>query len=429
MQYVRLNNIILSNPNKMRAFVLIGLWFISWGLKSQSLSLEECLRLSRANYPLMADFENIDKQLDLKLKTLNANYYPKLDASVQYTWQNDVPGLGEPMPGVNIPKAPKQQYKAFIDVQQSIYDGGMTKAAKQLEESCNITEKMGVEVQLFSIRSKVIDSYFLLLTLDEQLKQLEFRREIMTQRLKEMQSAVVNGVLLQSEVDLFKVELLKQDQDLYVLQEGRQATLEVLEVLTGTDLSSGIRTELPLVLDSDPRPEYSLFTAQKEQLSHYQQLKGRQRIPVLAGFGQVGYGNPGYNMLKDEMATFYMFGIRVKWNIWDWKSSANEKAVLQLQSESVNNQEATFTRNLTLAEKEIEARIRKLESILKSDDAIIELREKITRARYSQLNNGTVTAADYISEFNAESMARLAKQIHLIEKSKARVELNELGKQ
>ncbi len=413
----------------MRAFVLIGLWFLSWGLKSQSLSLEECLRLSRENYPLIADFENLDKQLDLKLKTLNANYYPKLDASLQYTWQNDVPGLDSPMPGLDIPKAPKQQYKAFIDVQQSIYDGGMTKAAKQLEESRKITEKMGVEVQLFAIRSKVVDSYYLLLTLDEQLKQLEFRKDILTQRLKEMQSAVVNGVLLQSEVDLFKVELLKLDQDLYALQEGRQATIDVLEVLTGTDLSTSINPELPLAMNSELRPEYSLFAAQKEQLSNYQQLKGRQRMPILAGFGQVGYGNPGYNMLKDEMATFYMLGLRMKWNIWDWKSSANEKAVLQLQVESVKNQEEMFTRNLTLAEKEIESRIRKLERILERDDTIIELREKITQARHSQLNNGTVTAADYISEFNAESMARLAKQIHLIEKSKVQVELNELGKQ
>lgn len=412
----------------MRIIFLITFLIFGFSASSQTLSLEECLKLSRENYPLISDFENLDKQLDLKLKSLNANYYPKLDATLQYTWQNDVPGFNSPMPGLDIPKAPKDQYKAFLDIQQAIYDGGMTKAAKELEESRKETEKISVEVQLYALRSKVIQSYYLLLTLNEQLKQLEFRQEILNQRFKEMQSAVNNGMLLQSESDLFEVELLKVEQDKFALDEGKKTAVEILEELIGAELSLEDELVLPVSIDDQLRPEYNLFDAQQNQLGNYEFLKGRQRMPVIAGFGQVGYGNPGYNMLKDELATFYMVGVRLKWNIWDWKSTANEKAVLQLQSESVKNQQATFTKNLTLAEKEMESRIRKLDKILAKDDDIIELREKITHARQSQLNNGTITAADYITEFNAESMARLAKEIHLIERSKAQVELKELGK-
>nr|WP_319399091.1 TolC family protein [uncultured Carboxylicivirga sp.] len=411
----------------MRILLLLILVLVGVLTKAQTVTLDECLQLTRENYPLITDFENLDKQLDLKLKSLNANYYPKLDASLKYSWQNDVPGLDSPMPGLEIPQAPKQQYKAYVDLQQTIYDGGMTKAAKHFEESKKATDKLNVEVQLYSLRTKVIDSYFLLLTLKEQQKQLNYSQEILQKRLSEMKVAVENGAILQSEADLFEVELLKVEQDKYALEEGEKAAIEILVELTGKDFTIDQEWMVPVAMNNGLRPEYTLFEAQQNQLSDYEYLKGRQRIPVIAGFGQVGYGNPGYNMLKDELATFYMVGVTLKWNIWDWKSTSNEKQIIQLQSQSVQTQEATFTKNLSLAEKEIESRIRKLDKVLEKDDAIIALRQKITEARQSQMNNGTVTAADYIKEFNAESMSRLAKEIHLIEKSKARIELQELG--
>ena len=411
----------------MRLLFIIVLILSGLTMRAQTITLEECLRMSRENYPLISDFENLDKQLEFRLKALNTNYYPKLDATLQYTWQNDVPGFDSPSPGFEVPKAPKEQYKAYVDVRQTIYDGGMTKAAKLLEESQTLADKQNVEVHLYALRTKVIDSYFLLLTLNQQLTQLEFNQEILQQRLDEMKVAVENGVLLQSEADLFEVELLNIEQNKYAIQEGRNAALEILQELTGTDLSLNEEFLVPVTLENKARPEYNLFEAQQNQLGDYQHLKGRQRIPVVAGFGQLGYGNPGYNMLKDELATFYMVGVSLKWNIWDWKATSNEKQIIQLQTESVKIQEATFTKNLSLAEKEIESRIRKLDKVLGKDDDIILLREKITKARQSQMNNGTVTAADYIKEFNAESMARLAKEIHLIEKTKAQVELSELG--
>lgn len=406
--------------------LIIGM-LISTTAFAQEITLDECLRLSRENYPLMADFENFNQQLELRLKTLNANYYPKIDLTAQYTWQNDVPGITAQIPGLDIPKAPKQQYRAYVDLQQVIYDGGSTKAAKQLESSQKEAEKLNVEVQLFEVRKRVIESFFLKLTIQEQLKQLKVRQEVLEQRLNEMKSAVNNGMLLQSEADQFEVELLKVQQDEDALLEGELAAIDILNELTGIELAVDDELSMPLQTIDQSRPEYQLFQAQQIQLADAEALKGRQRIPVIAGFGQFGYGNPGFNMLKDELVPFYMFGVRLKWNIWDWKSVSNQKQVLQLQAQNVSHQQETFTKNLSLAEKDIQSRIRQLDKVLEKDDQIISLRETITIAKLSQMNNGTITASDYIVEQNAESVAKLAKQIHLIERSKAEVQLSELG--
>ncbi|MBN2843469.1 MAG: TolC family protein, partial [Sedimentisphaerales bacterium] len=174
------------------------------------------------------------------------------------------------------------------------------------------------------------------------------------------------------------------------------------------------------------RPELSLFDAQRQQLDAARTLAGRQRMPVLAGFGQIGYGNPGYNMLKDEFDTFYMVGLRLSWKLWDWKETSRKKEVYQLQAESVNTRQTTFQKNIRMASDEIGSRIRRLERIMEKDDEIIALRQRIAQSAQSRLTNGAYTAADYITDFNAESMALLAKELHRIELSKARREMQNL---
>jgi hypothetical protein len=54
------------------------------------------------------------------------------------------------------------------------------------------------------------------------------------------------------------------------------------------------------------------------------------------------------------------------------------------------------------------------------DDEIIALRKKITSTFGAQLDNGIVTATDYLVELNAETHAHLNKQIHIIQLAKAK---------
>jgi outer membrane protein TolC len=58
------------------------------------------------------------------------------------------------------------------------------------------------------------------------------------------------------------------------------------------------------------------------------------------------------------------------------------------------------------------AEVVKAEELLKSDDEIIDLRRSITLSAASQLENGTITATDYITEQLAEEQALLTRNLH-----------------
>lgn len=343
----------------MKTFIYLAsalLWLTAQSVFSQAISLDDCLSLSRENYPLHGDLASLDKQIDLRLKSLNANYYPQFDLTGQVTWQNDVPGITNPL--VNMPKAPQDQYKAFVDVQQVIYDGGRTRTAKDAELNSKLVQQNGLEVELYKLRTRVIESYFMVLLIDEQLAQVEYRNAVINQRWNELKSAVASGMVLQSEADQLEVSLLLILQDRYRLEEGRKSALSILSELVGQNMPQNQVLETPFISNGlHIRPEYSYFDAQRQQLTLAQKMSSVNRMPSLFAFGQVGYGNPSYNMLKDEFDSFYMVGVKLKWTIWDWNKASNDKQIYQLKSEGVLRQQETFDKNIRLTQSDVDARI------------------------------------------------------------------------
>jgi hypothetical protein len=53
------------------------------------------------------------------------------------------------------------------------------------------------------------------------------------------------------------------------------------------------------------------------------------------------------------------------------------------------------------------------------DEKILDLRKNIAAASLSRLNNGTITATDYLTDMNAEIMAKLQYENHKILKMQA----------
>ena len=96
-----------------------------------------------------------------------------------------------------------------------------------------------MEVELYKIRSKVIQTYFLILTIDEQIKLAEYKIATIKKRLHEVESAVSNGMVLASQADYLKVEVLSVKQEQIRLSEGKKTALNILETLIGKSDFSG----------------------------------------------------------------------------------------------------------------------------------------------------------------------------------------------
>ena len=198
----------------------------------------------------------------------------------------------------------------------------------------------------------------------------------------------------------------------------------MLSILTGRTISenSTLNYPEPIVdFESDfSRPELQLFSNQKVQLETQMSLLDKSRNPKIFGFGQAGYGKPGLNMLKDKFDSYYLVGVGLSWNAFDWKKTNRQKQVLQLQQQMVQHQEETFDQNLKMLLAQQSDQIEKLEKMLQKDNELLKLKTEITETTASKLKNGTINSADYVRDVQSETVSRINLEIHKIQLNEAK---------
>ncbi len=403
---------------KLLAYYTLLLVLFGWmpSVLAQPVSLEDCWEKSRTHYPLNdASLELVDAATKVRLKNSSATWYPKLELGAQASWQNDVPHVDLDNPLFDLPMAPKDQYKAFVDVSQTIYDGGFTRGNKQLTTAEGGAEQQDLEVKLREVKSTVTDVYFSLLVLREKQQQLVALVEDLDARVREVSSAVRNEVVHVTELNLLEVEKMKAEKQQMALVSSERALVEILALYTGRPISLEEELEVPreaLFVQPDVRPELRAFAFQQEQLEARRALNNVASLPKLAAFAQAGYGNPGFNMLKDEFDTFYMVGLRLHWQPWDWKVSSRNEKVLTLQSQLLQHRKNSFDRELQRSHYQISGELQQYLEKMETDSAIVAKHQQIVSHYQIRLKNGVITSADYIAVLNAASRAQMEMKIN-----------------
>jgi outer membrane protein TolC len=147
-------------------------------------------------------------------------------------------------------------------------------------------------------------------------------------------------------------------------------------------------------------------------------LVDARNLPRLGLFLQGGYGRPGLNFLKNEFDPFYVGGVRLNWTFGGFYTSKNEKELLELNRQIVGTQKESFLLNTRASLVQQQAEIDRLQQLLDTDQEIIVLRVKVKDAAKAQLDNGVITANDYLLEVNAEDKARrnfITHQLQLLQ--------------
>jgi outer membrane protein TolC len=422
-------------------FILIIPW-ISAVHGQNILTLKECYYLAMTNNAIAGEKAAYSDISKLKDENLSKGWLPTLDANGSFIFNSSVVDMSSalgslPIPGIAdaIKPLPHEQYKITLDINQVIYDGGAIKGARALEKAdLNVNEKQ-TETDLYKLREQVNNYYFNLLLLARQKELLNNYLELINKRISSMQSALNNGVIIKSDIDVLTAEKIKFEQQLSENEIRKASLLKILSKLTGKEIDASTEFILPPqtgeVTNELLRSELQLFDLRKEQLAAGMKVIESKRMPKAFGFATLGYGNPpGSNFFKDEFAPYYILGVGLKWNIFDWNKLKNEKQIVNLQQGIIENRKTDLTDNLKRLLESKNAEITSLISLVATDNELIILRKRITESAESQYENGTITATDYLNEMNSEKQAVVNYEIHKINLALARIEyLNISGKE
>lgn len=110
----------------VKIIILLLVLFPSLPLYAQSLSLDKAYNLAKQNYPLIKQKELIRQTRDITIENLSKGYLPHLSINGQASYQSEVTKVDIPLPGYKIHPLNKDQYKLTSDVNQLVYDGGLS---------------------------------------------------------------------------------------------------------------------------------------------------------------------------------------------------------------------------------------------------------------------------------------------------------------
>jgi outer membrane protein TolC len=406
------------------------------------LTLKECYDQAMTANALAGEKKGYTDISKLKDENLVMGWLPTLDANGSLIYNSSVVDLSGvlgslPIPGIAnaIKPLPNEQYKITLDINQVIYDGGAIKGARALEKADLSVNEKQTETDLYKLRGQINGYYFNLLLLARQNELLNNYLEIIKKRITSMQSAVNNGVIIKSDVDVLTSEKINIEQQLAENEIRKSSLIKILSDLTGNKIEASTELILPSIsgeLSNElSRPELQLFDLRKEQLAAGMKVIESKRLPKAIGFATLGYGNPpGSNFFKNEFAPYYVLGASIKWNIFDWNKAKNEKQIISFQQGILDNRKNDLTDNLKRLLEAKNSEIESLKALIDRDSELITLRKKITASSESQYQNGIITATEYLNELNTERQAMINYEIHKINLSMARIEyLNISGKE
>lgn len=376
------------------------------------LTLPECHRLAEQHYPLTKRYDLISKSVAYTIENLKKGYLPQFSVNAQASWQSAVTQVPISIPGVNIPTMNKDQYKATLQLDQVIYDGGEIKAQKALQNSNETVSRQQLQADLYALKDRINQLYFGILLADEQLKQNDLMLADLRLGLKKTQAALDNGTAFRSNADLINAEILATEQHNIEIASSREAYAKMLSLFIGTPVSSLEKPAALSVSDSIHRPELRAFDAEQQSLSLQDQLLKAGTRPKLGFYMQGGYGRPGLNMLDNSFQAYYLGGIRLSWTPSSFYTLKKKRALITVNEQEIAVQKETFLFNTAMTVQQESAAVRKYQQLMISDDAIIQLRTQVKTAAIAQLENGVITGNDFLKEVNDENLARQNKTLH-----------------
>lgn len=427
--------------NTKHLLLIILLLLVFGAAQAQTLTLQQAYELAAKNYPNIKQQAVFDAATELKLKNLTTKYFPQPSINGQVTYQSDVVKFPDQFSAVLKVDVPKTHAQAYAEIDQVIYDGGAVKAQKQMEHADHDVNIQNLQVDLYSVKSRVNSLFFTELILQQKQQILDSNAHVLQVRIDQLNSAYKNGALLESEVLKLKAELLKIEQSTDENNASRKALTDALSVLLGQTVTPAMDFVSPTDLETASqsillngnannaidtgllqiRPEYKLFQLQKQKLEVTKKSILVGNLPKLYAFGQAGVAYPNqFNFIDTKAKGYYLVGAKLSWNLGSWYTSGREKRLVGLQQQAVEIQQSNFQRNLDLANANDNGEINRLQELVKKDNEIIQTYSRILQLSTSQLQNGTITAADYITDLNAETQARLNQQLHTVQLNQAR---------
>src|SRR6187455_3447875 len=141
-----------------KSYIITGMYLlVSVGsLTAQMLNIDSCHAMAIRNYPLIKQYDLIEKTREYTLSNANKAYLPQISLT-------GIGGFifgGFPSTGTSGKGGSNFNFIGLGQLNQTIWDGGATKTQKKIIEAQSEMDKANIDVALHDLKSRVNELYF-----------------------------------------------------------------------------------------------------------------------------------------------------------------------------------------------------------------------------------------------------------------------------
>ena len=411
---------------KLLAVCLFCLWQ-NFSYAQTSLVIDSCYAIAQRNYPLIKQYELIEKANEYTISNANKAYLPQLS----------VTGIGAyifgGLPNFGPATGEKNNNAKFIglgQLNQLIWDGGATKSQKEIIRQQSSVERAGIDVQMHELKERISQLFFGILLIDEQIKQIDIQIDNLERNSERVKLLSKNGLALITEADELQAEVLKVKQHKTEFQFSRKGYLDLLSLFLATQLDDSVKLVRPMEIIPDSkitRPELSLFENQRSLIDAQYSMSNVRLMPKVGVLGAGFLITPGINLGGTEKSSLALAGLNLSWELGGFYTHSNNKNLHQVNRAKIESQQGTFLFNTSVQSKQSSVEIDKYRTILQSDEEIMNLRRKIRESYQLQYDNGSCSLFDLITATEKETEAMSNHSLHDVQLLLATTQLKNIN--
>ena len=387
---------------------------LTWAQTKDTITLEQCHKLA-LDVSSIGERQNLALDIALSQKKVAGSAYtPSAYLNGIVSYQSDV--VHVPIPIVKPPE--KESYRVTIDIEQFIYDGGVTAKTKKIVASNLKSQQLKLDIEKIALKDKVANLFLNIELLKKNKNIILLQMDIIKTSIVNLQNLEKNGVATDGDIIKLETELLQQQKHLIETDSNRARIVEMLSIMTQTNLSVKTVFVMPSYdfnrNEVSNRPEFKLFDAQTEEVEWQKKLSKSDNIPKISAFVTGGNGLPGLNMLSSTPEWYYIVGARLSVPLTNWKKTKHTVQKYTSQQLMIQAEKNDFARNNKIAISSNISEIDKFRELITSDEQIIAKKLESLKIEQQKLDNGITTTNDYITELNGYKSALLSQNLNEI---------------
>lgn len=388
-------------------FVLVGL-----SVQAQKYDLATCLRMAET-----ANVQIRNAQLDVAINESQRSAYlstrmPSLNFVADYKYNAIIPGQVVPAQFFGGPAGTFSQVKFGVPVvlsntvqlNQILFNSQVNYGLAALRINSDIV-KIKRDMTIQEVKYQLANTYFILQGVEQQLRFLDSNANHVKRMLKNMDLLVSQGMLVQTEADKVRLNLLNIENNDANLKATKTQLEELLKIMIGVDPKTPIAftddqmVQQTLLIDPAQANLFTLQLLEQQQKMAVEEAKGIKMgyLPNLNLYGIYQYNvniNPETDFRTGINGAFV--GVRMDWTLFDGLDKYHRSAVNALKQEQIQAQQDLARLQLQQQSEQNKRNISVKAAALEVAKEQLTLAESILKNAALKYKEGLISVNDFL---------------------------------